>query len=320
MEIKAYIEEEFGEKSPPRKAWNEREDMKDHDDSYLWDDDDKEECPSVMNLLSRNLNIKCFSSREEERECFERWLQTHDPDIRQEFLNRNLRLVASEAKKASSKCDFDIPDLMAWGTMGLCRAFDKFDLSKGCKFSTYATLWIRQAIYRGLDNTSHSIKIPCNILQYQRQLKKFLAKYHGIWQEDPTDEELMAAFGWPQEKLDYVRKGLTKVSSLDVAAADGEDSVGDLIADDTAENAADSCIALERAAAIRQVIQDSFDERDADILMNIAELNGKDSLTDAQLAKKYHLTRERIQQIYADCKVKLRHPSKSRKLLIYYDY
>lgn len=276
--------------------------------------DRKGECPTAEVLLQRGLNLKKLSE-EEEYDLISRYQSETDPlkkaVIKDEIVSRNLRLVMYIAKKVARKSDFKPIDLMSWGVIGLIRALDKYSFSYNARLSTFAIYWIRQEMTRGIANTNRSIRVPYNIFTDQNKMKKFCRKFLAETGVEAEDEDICEHFKWKPEKLAYVRKGLIPVSSIDLPATDGDETIADLLEDDESVSAEDeACDNIKRETILR-VIEKTLDERSRDIILNLFDFNKGHSLTKDQLAEKYHVTRERILQIRDESISMLRHPAKS---------
>ena len=310
------LEELAQQYDPSQKMLWLDESKMDHLENYREDEDTP--CATAETLLARGLNIKTMT-REEEYDLFSQYLEETDPFkkamLRDEFLSRNLRLVLHIAKEKAKSCGCEPKELMAWGTMGMIRAFEKFSLDKGAKFSTYAALWIKQAMTRGLAETERAIRVPYNIITDQNKMRQYCQEFQKDYGFEAEDVDICAHFGWDQKKLDYIRQGLAGISSIDLpAAADGEDTIADLLEDDSSASVEDTVIESVKHDAIVKVLSDTLDERARDIVMNLFDFNGRRSLDKDELAQKYGITRERVLQIRDESIAMLRHPSKSRKL------
>ena len=288
--------------------------MKEHTEYYHTGSDSP--CESGEVLMAKALNIKTLSPIEE-YELYSAYLSEQDEKkkaaLRNEFLTRNLRLVMHLAKQQAQRCDYTPIELMSWGFMGMARAFDKFKLDRGVKFSTYAARWIQQAMTRGLAETQRSIRIPYNIITDQGKMKRFCQEFLNKTGTEPEDIDIMSHFKWNEKKLEYVRKGLQPISSIDVPATDGEDTIANLIEDNGMNVEDDACNKIKHEA-IMEILLDTLDDRARDIIMNLFYYKGRNILNKDELAKKYNVTRERILQIRDESISLLRHPSKSRKL------
>ena len=288
-------------------------DKYDHPDEWKLEEED--ECPTAEVILQHGLNYKTMT-RQEEYDLFSRWQKYHNPVDRDEFLSRNLRLVYLICKQKARRCAYKPKDLLAWGVMGMIHAFEKYDLTRGAKFSTYAAWWIKQSISRGIAYNSRTIRIPCNIQQDQIDLKKYIKKYIKKFSEEPEDIDICDAFGWTLEKLERVRNGMIPVSSIDLPSSDGENTIADLVRDDKSPDVMAEITNNELRKTILKLIDETCTEREKNVLLNLSGLI-ENPATDTALAKKYNLTRERIRQIYDESIAKLRHPSRSQELRVF---
>jgi len=165
----------------------------------------------------------------EEKELAQR-IERGDLEAKERLINANLRLVVSVAKKYQGAGDLCLLDLIQEGVLGLIRAAEKFDWRKGFKFSTYATLWIRQAIQRGLADRGRTIRLPSNVAQRERQIAAASRRLTVELERDPTLEELADASGVPLEQVIELRDASRVVASLDQPVGDdGESAFGDLL-------------------------------------------------------------------------------------------
>jgi RNA polymerase primary sigma factor len=159
-------------------------------------------------------------------------IERGDLEAKERMINSNLRLVVSQARRYQG-LGLEMGDLVQEGMLGLIRAVEKFDWRRGFKFSTYGTLWIRQAIQRGLQNTGRTIRVPVHISQQQTKLRKLEADLAVKLSREPTDEELADVIGWPIEEVRDLRELGRNLTSLDQSVdEDGETSLGDLLASD----------------------------------------------------------------------------------------
>ncbi|MDQ1476357.1 MAG: polymerase primary sigma factor, partial [Actinomycetota bacterium] len=229
-------------------------------------------------------------------------------EAHRQFVNSNLRLVVSIAKKYQSS-GLPLLDIVQEGNLGLIHAVDKFDWRKGFKFSTYATWWIRQAIQRGIANSARVIRLPVHAGDMLTALLKLRASLEGSLGRTPTLAELAGEAELPLEKVvEVLRYAVDTVSLDEPVRDDGDAELGDFVEDRNAvapfEHAATSLLPNEVAKVLSVL-----DERERTILTLRFGLDGGGERTLEEVAEHFGLTRERIRQIEARAMSKLRHPS-----------
>jgi RNA polymerase sigma factor (sigma-70 family) len=234
--------------------------------------------------------------------------QTDGQRAAETFVNANLRLVVSIAKRYQST-EMPLLDLVQEGNLGLIHAVEKFDWRKGFKFSTYATWWIRQAIGRGIDNTSRTVRLPVHAGDQIRRLLRVRSQIEGELGRTPTPAELAAATQVPEAEVNaFLQYGAEPVSLETPIGADGDTELADIVADLSAPTpfdlVADSMLGKEL-----EKLLSSLDEREREILRLRYGLDRGDPRTLEEVGSQLNLTRERIRQIERAALAKLRHPS-----------
>jgi RNA polymerase primary sigma factor len=226
----------------------------------------------------------------------------------EQFIKANLRLVVSIAKRYQAT-DLPLLDLIQEGNLGLMHAVTKFDWRRGFKFSTYATWWIKQAISRGIDNTSRTIRLPVHAGDQVRRLLRVRQQLEGQMGRSPSSGELAEALSINERQVAELLKHGTETVSLDTRVGpDGESELGELVTDETAPSPFDVVTQTMLSGEVDKLLS-VLDEREQEILRLRYGLDRGDPRTLEEVGVTLHLTRERIRQIERSALSKLRHPS-----------
>ena len=297
-------------------------------DSDLLDTDDEEDLVDPVDLAAeyslddpvrmylKEIGQVKLLSADEEVELAKR-IADGDKAAKDKLTEANLRLVVSIAKKYSGR-GLHILDLIQEGNTGLIRAVDKFDWTKGNKFSTYATWWIRQAITRAIADQARTIRVPVHMVEVINKATRCNRKLVQELGREPTMEEIAAELGLPVEKIIEANRTAADTLSLDTPVGDEEDTtIGSFVEDDNTPGPADATSNALLAEALSEILG-TLTDREAEVLrMRFGMADGR-SHTLEEVGQMFGVTRERIRQIENKAIRKLRHPSRAKKIKDFY--
>lgn len=265
-----------------------------------------------VRMYLKEIGVVPLLSNEEEKELAIA-VENGDLEAKQRLAEANLRLVVSIAKRYVGR-GMQFLDLIQEGNMGLMKAVDKFDYSKGFKFSTYATWWIRQAITRAIADQARTIRIPVHMVE---TINKLVREQRNLLQElgqDPTSEQIAERMDMTPDKVREILKIAQEPVSLETPIGEEDDShLGDFIEDEVIENPVDYTTRVVLREQLDEVL-DTLTDREENVLRLRFGLDDGKMRTLEDVGKVFNVTRERIRQIEAKALRKLRHPSRSKQL------
>lgn len=270
------------------------------------------ETPSSLKLYLREMGQIEMLSREEEQELVEKMMKG-DMNARNHLVEANLRLVVSMANHYNG-LGLTFQDLIQEGNIGLMKATEKYDPSKGYRFSTYAVCWIKQAMTRAIANQGRAIRLPAHVSENLYKLKKVMRELTVALSAEPSVAQIAKAMKLPEDQVKTLMEHMDDVSSLDVTVGEDEDTtVGALIEDTTFQSPSAQIEASDTLNTVNAVL-DTLPEREADILRYRFGMKGDRPHTLEEIGQIYGLTRERVRQLEDKAMRKLRHPARAAML------
>jgi RNA polymerase sigma factor (sigma-70 family) len=247
-----------------------------------------------LELFMRNARVHPLLTAAEEIELAKK-IERGDLAAKERMINANLRLVVSQARRYQGH-GLPMEDLVQEGMLGLIRAVEKFDWRRGFKFSTYGTLWIRQAIQRGLQNHGRTIRVPVHVSQRQVKVRKIESELSLKLSREPTDEEIAAVAGLPLDEVMELRELSRSMTSLDQPVSDdGETALGDLLASDRPEPMQEVA-ELERDQRVNEAVE-RLPAAEASVIRLRFGLAGEEPRTLRQAGSELGITAERARQL-----------------------
>lgn len=236
-----------------------------------------------------------------------------DQSAKNELVEANLRLVVSLARHYQG-CGLSYQDLIQEGNIGLIKAAEKFDVSKGFRFSTYASWWIKQALSRAIADQSRTIRIPVHMTENINKFKKTERELLSQLNREPKIKEIANAMGISEKQAKEIQSYIVEPTSLDIQVGDDDDTTIGSFIEDTHFVNPESAYIKESNGDVVNAVLDTLSDREANILRLRFGIGGKKAMTLEEVGKEYGLTRERIRQIEAKALRKLRHPSRANIL------
>jgi RNA polymerase primary sigma factor len=250
--------------------------------------------PESLELFLQRARAHPLLTAAEEIELAKR-IERGDLAAKERMINGNLRLVVSQARRYQGH-GLPMEDLVQEGMLGLIRAVEKFDWRRGFKFSTYGTLWIRQAIQRGLQNHGRTIRVPVHVSQRQVKVRKIESELNTKLGREPTDEEIAAVSEIPLEEIAELRELSRAMTSLDQPVSeDGETALGDLLASDRPEPL-EEVVEADREQRVNEAVR-NLPAAERSVIRLRFGLSGEEPLTLRQAGSELGITAERARQL-----------------------
>ncbi len=292
-------------------------------DETIKDDELKELISNVkvddpVKMYLKDIGQAQLLTSEQEVELAKRILEG-DKNAKKELSERNLKLVVSIAKKYVNRSSMQFLDLIQEGNLGLLKAVEKFDYTKGFRFSTYATWWIRQSITRAIADQARTIRIPVHMVETIHRLSRVSKQLMQELGRDPTNAEIAEKMGISENRVIEIQKIAQDPVSLESPVGEEDESkISDFVEDESIKSPTDNAAQDILKSQLLQVIE-TLTPREQKVIRLRYGLDDSHPRTLEEVGKEFNVTRERIRQIEAKALRKLRHPNRSKKLQDFYE-
>lgn len=309
-EVKDKLEDDGITVEPPVEESIKDEDLKELISNVKVDD--------PVKVYLKDIGQAQLLTSEQEVELAKRILEG-DERAKKELSERNLKLVVSIAKKYVNRSSMQFLDLIQEGNLGLLKAVEKFDYTKGFRFSTYATWWIRQSITRAIADQARTIRIPVHMVETIHRLSRVSKQLMQELGRDPTNAEIAERMGLSENRVIEIQKIAQDPVSLESPVGEEDESrISDFVEDESIKSPTDNAAQDILKAQLLQVIE-TLTPREQKVIRLRYGLDDSHPRTLEEVGKEFNVTRERIRQIEAKALRKLRHPNRSKKLQDFYE-
>ena len=269
-----------------------------------------------VKMYLKDIGTVQLLTAEQEVELAKRILEG-DERAKTELCERNLKLVVSIAKKYVNRSSMQFLDLIQEGNLGLLKAVEKFDYTKGFRFSTYATWWIRQAITRAIADQARTIRIPVHMVETIHRLSRVSKQLMQELGRDPSNEEIAERMGITEQRVCEIQKIAQDPVSIESPVGEEDESkIGDFLEDESIQSPTDDATQSLLKVQLMSVIE-TLTPREQKVIRLRCGLDDNHPRTLEEVGREFNVTRERIRQIEAKALRKLRNPNRSKKLLDY---
>ncbi len=270
-----------------------------------------------IKMYLKEINVYPLLTKEEEINLAEK-IATGNKKAKEKLINSNLRLVVYIAKRYMGR-DLSLLDLIQEGNLGLIKAAEKFDATKGYKFSTYATFWIKQSIIKAIMDQTRNIRIPTHIIERMSNIRKVEQDFQQKYNRNPSEEEIAAALNLDIKKIKEAYNWMQDTVSLDSSVGDNEDedaTIGSFVEDESVNDSFEKINNEDQYNTLYEVLN-SLSEKEKNVIFQRFGIGGNRAKTLEEIGKSMNLSKERIRQIETEALRKLRNPRRANLIKNY---